>query len=105
ADATQVPGPRMTQMARMGVILDQFVSEQQLDATAIQCWTSVQQNHGCNVCTSMSMMSEAFLPSACEVDVTGVLTMYAMQLAGQTPAALVDWNNNYADDDDKCVLF
>jgi L-fucose isomerase-like protein len=53
----------------------------------------------------MSMMSEKFMPSACEVDVTGVLTMYAMQLAGNTPAALVDWNNNYADDDDKCVLF
>jgi L-fucose isomerase-like protein len=65
----------------------------------------VQQNYGCNVCTLMSMMSEKFMPSACEVDVTGVLTMYAMQLAGNTPAALVDWNNNYADDDDKCVLF
>ena len=34
-------------------------------------------------------MSEKFMPSACEVDVTGVLTMYAMQLAGGTPAALV----------------
>ena len=53
----------------------------------------------------MSMMSEKFLPSACEVDITGVLTMYAMQLAGGTPAALVDWNNNYANDDNKCVLF
>jgi len=31
--------------------------------------------------------------------------MYAMQLASGTPSALVDWNNNYADDDDKCVLF
>ncbi len=53
----------------------------------------------------MSMMSEKFMPSACEVDVTGVLTMYAMQLAAGKPGALVDWNNNYADDDDKCVLF
>jgi L-fucose isomerase-like protein len=51
------------------------------------------------------MMSEGFLPSACEVDVTGVLTMYAMQLAAGSPAALVDWNNNYGDDPDKCVLF
>jgi L-fucose isomerase-like protein len=76
-----------------------------LDATAIQCWTSVQQNFGCNVCTLMSMMSERLMPSACEVDVTGALTMYAMQLAAGSPAALVDWNNNYADDDDKCVLF
>ena len=66
---------------------------------------SVQQNFGCNVCTLMSMMSERFMPSACEVDVTGVLTMYAMQLAADSPAAIVDWNNNYGDDDDKCALF
>lgn len=105
ADATAVPPPRLVQMARLGVVLDDFVAAHHLDATAIQCWTSVQANHGCNVCTSMSMMSEAFLPSACEVDVTGVLTMYAMQLASLSPSALVDWNNNYGSADDKCVLF
>jgi L-fucose isomerase-like protein len=65
----------------------------------------VQENFGCNVCTLMSMMSERFMPSGCEVDVTGVLTMYAMQQASMTPSALVDWNNNYGDDEDKCVLF
>lgn len=100
-----VPAPRLLQMARLGVVLDEFVREHDLDATAIQCWTSVQQNHGCNVCTSMSMMSEDFHPSACEVDVTGVLTMYALQLAGNSPSALVDWNNNYGSDPDRCVLF
>ena len=89
----------------MGVALAEWIDANALNATAIQCWTSVQQNLGCNVCTLMSMMSEKFMPSACEVDVTGVLTMYAMQLAAQSPAALVDWNNNYSDDDEKCVLF
>ena len=105
APTTLVPPPKLAQMARLGVVLDDFVRLHHLDATAIQCWTSLQQNHGCNVCTSMSMMSEALLPSACEVDVTGVLTMYAMQLASGTPSALVDWNNNYGSDPDKCVLF
>jgi len=105
APAPGVPQDKLVQMAKMGVVLTQWSEANSLDATAIQCWTSVQQNFGCNVCTLMSMMSEKFMPSACEVDVTGVLTMYAMQLAGNTPAALVDWNNNYADDDDKCVLF
>ncbi len=100
-----VPPAKLEQMARLGVVLDDFVARNRLDATAIQCWTSVQQNHGCNVCTSMSMMSENFHPSACEVDVTGVLTMYAMQLASDSPSALVDWNNNYGSEDDKCVLF
>lgn len=105
ANTSAVPPAKLLQMARLGVVLDDFVAANHLDATAIQCWTSLQANHGCNVCTSMSMMSEDLLPSACEVDVTGVLTMYAMQLASNSPSALVDWNNNYGTDDDKCVLF
>jgi len=105
APAPGVPAEKLLQMAKLGVVLAQWMDDHALDATAIQCWTSVQQNFGCNVCTLMSMMSERFMPSACEVDVTGVLSMYAMQLAAGSPAAIVDWNNNYGDDDDRCALF
>jgi L-fucose isomerase-like protein len=105
APSPGVPAEKLTQMARLGVVLGQWMEANAIDATAIQCWKSVQQNFGCNVCTLMSMMSERFMPSACEVDVTGVLSMYAMQLASDTPAAIVDWNNNYGDDPDKCTLF
>jgi len=101
----KTPGEKLIQIAKLDVALASFMEQHSLDATAIQCWTSLQQNYGCNVCTSMSMMSENMLPSACEVDVTGTLSMYAMQLASGSPSALVDWNNNYADDDTKCVLF
>jgi len=101
----KTPGDKLVQIAKLDVVLADFMQENSLDATAIQCWTSIQKNYGCNVCTSMSMMSENMLPSACEVDVTGTLSMYAMQLASGSPSALVDWNNNYADDDSKCVLF
>jgi L-fucose isomerase-like protein len=101
----KTPNDKLVQIAKLDVVLADFMAENALDATAIQCWTSLQQNYGCNVCTNMSMMSENMLPSACEVDVTGTLSMYAMQLASGTPSALVDWNNNYADDDSKCVLF
>jgi L-fucose isomerase-like protein len=101
----RTPEDKLLQIAKLDVALNQFMEEHALDATAIQCWTSLQQNYGCNVCTSMSMMSENMLPSACEVDVTGTLSMYAMQLASGSPSALVDWNNNYADDDEKVVLF
>ena len=105
ASKGRTPHDKLVQIARLDAVLYEFMEEHALDATAIQCWTSLQQNYGCNVCTSMSMMSENMLPSACEVDVTGTLTMYAMQLASGSPSALVDWNNNYADDDNKCVLF
>jgi len=101
----KTPPDKLVQIAKLDVVLADFMEANALDATAIQCWTSIQKNYGCNVCTSMSMMSENMLPSACEVDVTGTLSMYAMQLASGSPSALVDWNNNYADDDTKCVLF
>ncbi len=105
ASTGKTPDDRLVRIAKLDVVLREFMEENALDATAIQCWTSLQQNYGCNVCTSMSMMSEHMMPSACEVDVTGTLTMYAMQLASGSPSALVDWNNNYADDEEKCVLF
>ncbi len=101
----RTPEEALVQMAKLDVVLADFVAANELDATAIQCWTSVQQNYGCNVCTSMSIMSENMMPSGCEVDVTGTLSMYALQLASGSPSALVDWNNNYAQDDNKCVLF
>ncbi len=56
-------------------------------------------------CTVMSMLSNTLSPSACETDITGLVGMYAMVLASGRPSALLDWNNNYADDPDKCVLF
>jgi L-fucose isomerase-like protein len=105
ANTGLTPPDKLVQIAKLDVCACRFYGGKFTDATAIQCWTSLQQNYGCNVCTSMSMMSENMLPSACEVDVTGTLSMYAMQLASGSPSALVDWNNNYADDDTKCVLF
>ncbi len=56
-------------------------------------------------CTVMSMMSNNLLSSACEVDICGIVGMHALQLASETPSALLDWNNNYGDDPDKAVCF
>ena len=47
----------------------------------------------------------SLLSSACEVDVCGVLGMHALQLASETPSALLDWNNNYGGDPNKAVCF
>lgn len=96
---------KLATMAKLGVVLRDWSSKNFIDALAFQCWTSIQKNLGVNACTVMSMLSEEMIPSACEVDITGVLTMYAMQHAAGRPAGIVDWNNNYADNDDKCVFF
>ena len=92
-------------MAKFGVVVLDWMTALDLDASAIQCWSSLQKNYGVNCCTLMSMMSEKLMPSACEVDVAGTVAMYALQLASGKPSALVDWNNNYGDDPDKAVIF
>ncbi len=105
ADSSAAPDESMLRMAKFAVVIDGWMEELGLTATAIQCWSSMQKNYGVNVCTIMSMMSEQMLPSACEVDIAGVVSMYALQLASGRPSALVDWNNNYGNDPDKCVFF
>jgi len=105
ANYGEVPPPSLVKMSKLGVVLENWMDENELGASAIQCWTSLQRNFGVNVCTLMSIMSERLMPSACEVDITGVVSMYAQQLAANSPSALVDWNNNYGDDPDRCVFF
>ena len=105
AAAPGVPAPSLVLMAKFGVIVSEWMTRLDLDASAIQCWSSLQQNYGVNCCTIMSMMSEKLMPSACEVDVAGTVAMYALQLASGKPSALVDWNNNYGNDPNKCVFF
>jgi len=100
-----IPSDALVKMAKLGLAIDDWLDENSLDACALQCWNALQQNYGVNACVLMSMLSERLLPSACEVDVAGAVSMYALQLASGTPSALVDWNNNYGDDPNKCVLF
>jgi len=105
ADPSAVPNSPLLRMARLAVVLEDWMAEYDIRATALQCWSSLQQNYGINCCTVMSMMSERLMPSACEVDVPGAVAMYALQLASGKPSALADWNNNYGKDPNKCVFF
>lgn len=89
--------------AKLSVVLDTLMEENELDASAIQCWVSIENNYGCATCLSMSMMGQRYMPSACETDVTGVVSMYTLLLAGGNIPALLDWNNNYGSERDVCV--
>src|SRR4029078_12515794 len=44
APSPNVPTEKVTQMARLGVVLSRWMEANALDATAIQCWSSVQLN-------------------------------------------------------------
>jgi L-fucose isomerase-like protein len=102
---SRVPAASMAKIAKLGVVVDEWTRANEYDATAIQCWTSMEEYFGIVPCTIMSMMSDGLMPSACETDVAGATAMYAMALASGKPSALVDWNNNYGDDPNKGVVF
>jgi len=94
---------KIAKQARFGLAVEKWIEENDIDISALQCWESIEKNYGCAACVTMSMMGEKLMPSACEVDVAGTVSMYALALAAQTPSALLDWNNNYAEDRDKVV--
>jgi L-fucose isomerase-like protein len=100
-----VPAQALNKMAKLGVVMDRWMDEYELDATAVQCWTSMEEYFGVVPCTVMSMLSNKLAPSACETDVAGVVGMLALQYASGQPSALMDWNNNYGEDPDKAVVF
>jgi len=92
-------------LVRLGVVLDQIVEEYSLQALAIRCWLELEQELKVAPCVVMSEMNDRLIPAACEVDVCNAVAMYALSLASAGPAACLDWNNNYGDDPDKCILF
>ena len=100
-----IPQAALLKMAKLGAVVDEWMKATDVQISAVQCWTSLEENLGVVPCTIMSMMSDSLLSSACEVDVCGVLAMHVLQLASETPSALLDWNNNYGDHPDKAVCF
>ncbi len=100
-----VPDAALIKMAKLGYVIDEWMKSTDLQISAVQCWTSMEEFFGVVPCTVMSMMSNKLIPSACEVDICGTLSMHALALASETPSALLDWNNNYGDDPNKAVCF
>jgi L-fucose isomerase-like protein len=100
-----VPAESLMKRAKLGAVIDGWMREQEVTISAVQCWTSLEENFGVVPCTAMSMMSENLMSSACETDIVGALSMHALRLASGTPSALLDWNNNYGDDPNKAVCF
>jgi L-fucose isomerase-like protein len=100
-----IPMESLVKMAKLGLVIDRWMEDLELVASAVQCWTSLEEFYGVVPCTIMSMMSNGLMASACETDIAGTVGMYVLQLASGTPSALLDWNNNYGTDPNKAVVF
>jgi len=100
-----VPKEAFDRIVRLGVVLDAIIEEYQMDAIALRCWIELQEQLGISACVLLGELNNRGVPAACEVDVGNAVAMYALHLASGEPATCLDWNNNYGEEDDKCILF
>ncbi len=107
AYADVIPGigeEKLIRQAKLCMAIESWMEDHERQASAIQCWDSVEANYGCAMCLCMSMMGQKGLPSACETDVMGAVSMLALRHASGGGYPLYqDWNNNYRDQQDKCI--
>ncbi|MCS7180896.1 MAG: L-fucose/L-arabinose isomerase family protein [bacterium] len=101
----EVPLISLTKFAKLKIVIEDWINQNDIKGIGFQCWTSIEENLGIVPCAVLSYFSNSLVPSACEVDITGTLSMYILQIASGLPSAIVDLNNNYKDEKDKVVLF
>lgn len=101
--ADGIEDEKILRQAKLTIAIENWIEEHDCDASAIQCWDSVESNYGCATCLSMSMMGEKGKPSACETDIMGAVSMLALLRASNVPPIYQDWNNNYKNEKNKCI--
>lgn len=100
-----IPEAAFETLTRLGVVLDEIIDEAGLDAIALRCWIELEKQLKIAPCVLLSEINDRGIPAACELDVCNAVPMYALSLASGKAATCLDWNNNYGDEEDKCILF
>ena len=100
-----VPQKNMENLAKISVVIDGYIEEYHLDAITLRCWNEMESILRVCPCVLLSEFNNRGIPASCEIDLMSAICMRAMYLASGEPTAVLDWNNNYGEDEDKVVLF
>lgn len=104
-DFSLVPDDKLTTLAKVSVVIDEYMREFRLDCITLRCWEEMQTVLGVAPCVLLSELNDRGIVASCEIDLCSAINMYSMQLASGKPTACLDWNNNYGDDENKVILF
>jgi len=104
-DVDLVPGRNLLTLAKVGVAVDSYIDAYHLDALALRCWNEMETYLRICPCVLLSELNDRGITASCEIDMCSAITMRAMTLASGGASAVLDWNNNYGDDEDKVILF
>ena len=104
-DFSLVPAENALTLAKVSVVIDEYIEEYHLDALTLRCWNEMETILRVCPCVLLSELNDRGIPASCEIDMCSALTMRAMSLASEMPTAVLDWNNNYGEDENKVILF
>lgn len=105
ADFSRVPAGNKLTLAKISVVIDEYIDTYRLDAVTLRCWNEMETILRVCPCVLISELNDRGIVCSCEIDLTSAVTMRALALASGQPAACLDWNNNYGDDENKAILF
>ena len=100
-----VPELAFGNLVKTKTAIDDIIQEYRIDTITIRCWAELQQELGISPCVVLSKLNNDFFSTACETDGCNAIAMHALRLASENATSCLDWNNNYGEEEDKCVLF
>ena len=104
-DFSRVPEKNKFTLAKISVVIDEYIEEYHLDAITLRCWNEMETILRVCPCVLISELNDRGIVCSCEIDLCSAVTMRAMNLASEKPTACLDWNNNYGEDENKVILF
>ncbi len=105
SDCSKVPNDNMNNLAKVSVVIDNYIEEYHLDAITLRCWMEMEDILHICPCVVLGELNDRGIIASCEMDLCSAITMRAMHLASNKATACLDWNNNYGDEKDKVILF
>ena len=105
SDFSRVPEENKRTLAKISVVIDDYIAAYHLDALTLRCWNEMETILRVCPCVLLSELNDRGIPASCEIDLCSALCMRAMALASEAPTAVLDWNNNYGEDENKVILF
>jgi L-fucose isomerase-like protein len=98
-----VPEESMQKLAKLEIVLMNFIKKEDLSCLGIQCWDAIEEIYGISPCLVNGRLTQKGFPVSCESDIHGALTMLLQYLVSlrKMPPHFIDWTIQHQEDNNK----
>lgn len=87
---TEVDLETIADQYRLYLGLKSLMEKHQLDGFSVRCWPELRDRHKATVCLAMAEMAESGIPSACEADLTALVTSFILTSLASQPCCTLE---------------